>query len=71
MLEQIDLKTFMIDFLRGIMLLTPLLTLHFCLYRYYESSRYPEGSIPVDEYQAIPEAIELLEEAHRLVEHLI
>jgi len=70
-LEQGDLKTFMINLLRGIMLLAPLLTLHFCLYKYHKSSRYPEGAIPVEEYKAIPETIELLEKVHELVEHLI
>jgi len=49
----------------------PMFTLHLCLYKYYNISRYPEGEIPEEEYEAIPGAIELLKEVHKTVERMI
>ena len=45
-----------------------MLPLHLCLYKYYNSFRYPEGKIPEGDYEAIPGAIELLKEVHKTVE---
>jgi len=66
-----DLKTFIVNLLRGIVLVTSILPLHFCLLKYHEVSRYSKGGIPAEEHQAVPEAIELLKEVYGVVEHLI
>ena len=66
-----NLKTFIEIFYYDTVVPIFLLLLHLCLYKYYNISRYPEGEIPEEEYEAIPEALELLKEVHKTVECII
>ena len=66
-----DLKTMLENLFYGVILPILIVPLHLFLSKYYNVSRYPEGNIPEEEYETIPDVIEILKEVHKYVEDII
>ncbi len=47
------------------------LPLHFCLLKYYHATRYGEGTVPKEEFEAIPNTIKTLGHIHDITRTLI
>ncbi|MEL9908249.1 MAG: hypothetical protein QXJ03_02950 [Desulfurococcus sp.] len=47
------------------------LPLHFCLFKYYNATRYGEGTVPKEEFENIPNVIDTLRHIHRITITLI
>jgi len=45
--------------------------LHFCLFEYYDVVRYGEGTVPQEEFDAIPEVINTLEYVYEMMKTLL
>ncbi len=48
-----------------------MLPLHFCLLKYYHATRYGEGTVPKEEFEAIPNTIKTLGRIHEITRTLI
>lgn len=71
-----NFKNFLIkDLLRslivGNIVIVMTLPLHFCLFKYYNATRYGEGTVPKEEFENIPNAINTLRHIHRITTTLI
>ena len=60
-----------LNIIRGNMLISMMLPLHLCLVKYYDVTRYPEGEVPKEEYEAISNVIGVLENTHDIVKKLV
>ena len=54
------LEKVLYEYIKGNIVIYMSLPLHYCLCRYYEVSRYPEGEIPDQEFEVIPQVLEVL-----------
>ncbi len=58
-------------FVIGNIVIYTTLPLHFCLLKYYNATRYGEGTVPKEEFEAIPNTIKTLNRLHELTRTLI
>jgi len=65
------LEKVLYEYIKGNIVIYMALPLHYCLCRYYEVSRYPEGEISDQEFEIIPQVLEVLRQLHEIIKDVV